>query len=82
MKRRDLIRHLEQHGCHLDREGGNHSIYRNPTNRRCAAVPRHREIKLSFRFGLEVRPEPRPPGIGLGLEDEIGLAAQCAVRYH
>ncbi|MEX2091635.1 MAG: type II toxin-antitoxin system HicA family toxin [Pirellulales bacterium] len=45
MKRRDLIRHLEQHGCHLDREGGNHSTYRNPTNGRCAAVPRHREVK-------------------------------------
>jgi hypothetical protein len=30
MKRRDLVRHLEQSGCYLDREGANHSIYRNP----------------------------------------------------
>lgn len=45
MKRRDFIRHLEQRGCVLDREGGRHSIYRNPANGRCAAVPRHREIK-------------------------------------
>jgi mRNA interferase HicA len=45
VKRRDLIRHLERHGCSLDREGANHSIYRNPDNGRCAAVPRHREIK-------------------------------------
>lgn len=45
MKRRDLIKHLENHGCYLDREGGNHSIYRNPANSRCAAVSRHREIK-------------------------------------
>ncbi len=45
MKRRVLIRHLADHGCALDREGGNHSIYRNPANGRCAAVPRHREIK-------------------------------------
>ena len=35
MKRRDLIRHLEQHGCQLLREGRNHSIYVN----RAAAYP-------------------------------------------
>jgi mRNA interferase HicA len=44
MKRRDFIRHLEKHGCVLDREGGRHSIYRNPANGRCAGVPRHCEI--------------------------------------
>jgi mRNA interferase HicA len=44
MKRRDLIRHLEQHGCLLLREGGNHSVYFNPANRQVTAVPRHREI--------------------------------------
>ncbi|MEK6756467.1 MAG: type II toxin-antitoxin system HicA family toxin [Bacteroidota bacterium] len=27
MKRIDLIRHLEKHGCELLREGGNHSVY-------------------------------------------------------
>ena len=42
MKRRDFIRHLQQQGCVLDREGGRHTIYRNPANGRCAAVPRHR----------------------------------------
>lgn len=45
MKRRDLVRHLETHGCSLVREGGRHSIYRNAANGRCVAVPRHREIK-------------------------------------
>jgi mRNA interferase HicA len=45
MKRRDFTRHPERHGCVLDREGGRHTIYPNPTNGRCAAVPRHREIK-------------------------------------
>lgn len=45
MKRRDLIRHLLRYGCYLDREGAKHSIYRNPANGRCVAVPRHREIK-------------------------------------
>lgn len=45
MKRRELLRHLESHGCQLDREGANHSIYRNAANGRCAAVPRHTEVK-------------------------------------
>ncbi|MCL4196102.1 MAG: hypothetical protein KJZ69_01300 [Phycisphaerales bacterium] len=35
MKRRDLIQHLEEHGCRFDRRGGNHDIYLNPVpNRR------------------------------------------------
>ena len=45
MKRRDLVKHLEGHGCYLDREGKKHTIYRNPETGRCTAVPRHREIK-------------------------------------
>ena len=44
MKRADLIRHLEQHGCVLFREGGNHSIYVNRSARKSSSVPRHREI--------------------------------------
>ena len=44
MKRRDLVKHLERHGCYLDREGKKHTIYRNPETGRCAAVSRHREI--------------------------------------
>jgi len=44
MKRRDLLKHLEQNGCFLLREGGEHSIWENPINKRRAAVPRHREI--------------------------------------
>ena len=44
MKRRDLLRHLLQHGCRFVREGGDHSIWENPANGRRAAVPRHREI--------------------------------------
>ncbi len=44
MKRRDLIRHLERHGCRFLREGGNHIVYFNPSNRKCSTVPRHREI--------------------------------------
>ncbi len=44
MKRRDLIRHLKSHGCHLLREGGNHSIFANPATGTVSAVPRHSEI--------------------------------------
>jgi mRNA interferase HicA len=44
MKRRDLIRHLESHGCQLLREGGNHSLYVSRKTKKAAAVPRHREI--------------------------------------
>jgi predicted RNA binding protein YcfA (HicA-like mRNA interferase family) len=44
VKRRDLIRHLEHHGCELLREGGNHSIYVNRKARRTSSVPRHNEI--------------------------------------
>lgn len=44
MKRTELIRHLERHGCVLKREGANHSIYTNPAVAKSTAVPRHREI--------------------------------------
>jgi mRNA interferase HicA len=44
VKRRTLIRHLEDHGCELFREGGRHSIYVKRTTRRTSAVPRHTEI--------------------------------------
>jgi predicted RNA binding protein YcfA (HicA-like mRNA interferase family) len=44
VKRRDLIRHLEVHGCELLREGGNHSVYVNRAARKTSTVPRHREV--------------------------------------
>ncbi|MCC7337338.1 MAG: type II toxin-antitoxin system HicA family toxin [Pirellulaceae bacterium] len=44
MKRRDLLRHLRQHGCELVREGGDLSIWTNPATGRRTAIPRHREI--------------------------------------
>jgi mRNA interferase HicA len=44
MKRRELIRHLEAHGCFLLRDRGKHTVYANPANNRVSAVPRHREI--------------------------------------
>jgi mRNA interferase HicA len=44
VKRLDLIRHLEQHGCELLREGGNHTIYINRSVKKVSAVPRHRDV--------------------------------------
>ncbi|MDQ3566014.1 MAG: type II toxin-antitoxin system HicA family toxin [Pseudomonadota bacterium] len=44
MKRLDLIRHLEVHGCELLREGRKHSVYVNRQTRRSTTVPRRREI--------------------------------------
>jgi mRNA interferase HicA len=45
MKRADLIRHIESHGCLFVRHGGKHTVYRNPTTGSSTTVPRHREIK-------------------------------------
>lgn len=44
MKRVDLFRHLEAHGCALLREGGNHTVYVNRVARKVSTVPRHREL--------------------------------------
>ncbi len=44
MKRRQLIKHLHDQGCVIDREGGGHTIYINPKNGKKAPVPRHTEI--------------------------------------
>ena len=45
MKRIDLLRHLEAHGCRLLREGGSHSVYVNSEASKVSTVPRHREVK-------------------------------------
>ncbi len=44
MKRRILLKHLEQNGCRLLREGSKHSWWCNPALNRRSAVPRHTEI--------------------------------------
>ncbi len=44
MKRRDLVRHLERHGCEPLREGAKHSVYVNRKARKSSTIPRHREI--------------------------------------
>ncbi|MCC7422822.1 MAG: type II toxin-antitoxin system HicA family toxin [Planctomycetaceae bacterium] len=46
MKRAKLVQHLRNHGCVPEREGGRHSIWRNPVTGARSAVPRHREVKF------------------------------------
>jgi len=45
MKRAELLAHLSNHGCRLEREGSRLSIWINPATGEIQAVPRHREIK-------------------------------------
>ncbi len=44
MKRGDFLRHLKLHGCVLEREGGQHSIYKNLIKETMSPVPRHNEL--------------------------------------
>jgi len=44
MKRRELIRHLNRHGCRLLREGRGHSVWVNPANKQQSSIPRHPEV--------------------------------------
>ena len=51
MKRRDLERHLRDHGARLLRAGGNHSFWGFDAER-STAVPHHREI--DFRLARKI----------------------------
>ncbi|MYE88542.1 type II toxin-antitoxin system HicA family toxin [Candidatus Poribacteria bacterium] len=44
MKRLNLEKHMEKHGCYFIREGGKHSIWGSPHSTRQPGVPRHRNI--------------------------------------
>lgn len=61
MKRKEFIRHLEAQGCILLREGGKHSIYKNPVNGYLSAVPRHPELKKFTCLEICKQLELRPP---------------------
>jgi mRNA interferase HicA len=41
MKRRELLRHLNNHGREPIREGGNHSWWLNPLKNKRSAIPGH-----------------------------------------
>jgi len=45
VKLRDLERHLREHFCAKEREGGRHTIWSSGRSSGTAAVPRHSEIK-------------------------------------
>jgi mRNA interferase HicA len=44
VKRRDLVKTLENMGCILARHGGRHDWYTNPGTKQSQLVPRHSEI--------------------------------------
>ena len=61
MKLRDVERHLRGQGCVFFREGGAHTVWLNPSNRKITSVPRHREIKEGTARGICKQLEiPRP----------------------
>ena len=44
MKRRELIRKIEEQGAVFIRHGGKHDWYQNPQTKMAQPVPRHTEI--------------------------------------
>jgi len=44
MKRRDLIKKIEEIGCVFIRHGRKHDWYQNPGTKISQPIPRHREI--------------------------------------
>lgn len=44
MKRKDLIREIENIGCNFIRHGGKHDWYQNPKTKVSQPIPRHTEI--------------------------------------
>jgi len=61
MRLTDLIKHLKKEGCFLVREGGSHTIYNNPNNKKNVPVPRHREIKNMLAKKICQQLEIDPP---------------------
>jgi len=53
MKRRDLEKHLTEHGCAFHHHGGLHDIWINPKTEARAPIPRHKELpKLGTIRGI------------------------------
>ncbi len=64
MKRTDLLRYLEAHGCVFLREGAPHTVYKNLANGLLSAVPRHRHVKRGLvRKICDDLDVPRPSGL-------------------
>jgi len=45
MKRRKLIKKIEDMGCVFIRHGGRHDWYQNPKTKNSQPIPRHNDIK-------------------------------------
>ena len=59
MKRRDLIKKIEEGGAIFIRHGGKHDWYQNPETKMSQPVPRHTEIK-EFVANSIIRKLSRP----------------------
>jgi len=67
VKKRQLERHLTDHGCHLAREAAKHELWENPATGQRTTVPRHREIKMPTARGICRQlgvPPHRAPDLG------------------
>lgn len=64
MSRRELERHLREHGCEFHHHGAKHDVWWNPESGGMTSVPRHRTVKKTTAKGicraLEV---PLPDGV-------------------
>jgi len=52
VKKRDLERHLTEHGCRFARQASRHELWENPANGQRTTVPRHKEIKPPTARGI------------------------------
>lgn len=52
MKRRELIRKIEEGGAVFVRHGGKHDWYQNPDTKMSQPVPRHSEIREHLAKGI------------------------------
>ena len=62
MKRRELLRHLENNGCVFFREGRRPTVYYSPSSRKTSVVPRHTEIGEALAKKICKDLEVHPPG--------------------
>ena len=70
MKRRELVRRLQEMGCVLLRNGGRHDWYQNTRTKVCQPVPRHVEIKE--HLARQILKRLQDPGAEIGSQAAMG----------
>lgn len=88
MKRRDLIRHLEHHGCEFLREGGNHTVYVNPrqlpllpaTKRPLLEAMKHKRPK-SPSHSIEWLARELSGQVDLGARNEVRRLTRLVIHH-